>query len=362
MAKVRVGFLALQEPRLSPGQRYRLEAFLPSLDRRGITVRYDWLLDGHDLRAFYGRGAVAGKALVAAKAATARLRSVALTRNVDVWLVQREAFFLGGAWSEWLASLSAPVVYDFDDAIWIRATSVANARFAWLKNVAKVPRIAVLAHTVVAGNEYLAAWARGHSRNVVVVPTCVDTEVFRPTSARPSGAVVTIGWNGSPSTVAHLTPLLPVLERVKARFGDAVRLRVMGDPSFAHPPLDLRGEAWTPESELALLREMDVGLMPLPDDEWTRGKCGLKGLVSMAMGAASVMSPVGVNPAIVRDGVNGFLPASDDEWFDVLCRLVDNRALRARVGAAGRQTAVDDYSVARWAPVLGDIFEAAAQG
>jgi glycosyltransferase involved in cell wall biosynthesis len=361
MVKVRVGFLALQEPHLSPGQRYRLEAFLPSLAQRAITVRYDWLLDRHDLRVFYGHGAVAGKALVTLKAAAARLKSVARARDVDVWLVQREAFFLGGAWSEWLASLRAPIVYDFDDAIWIRATSVANARFAWLKNVDKIPRIVGLAHTVMAGNDYLATWARAHSRHVLVVPTCVDTDVFSPSVARAAGSPVTIGWSGSASTIAHLTPLLPVLERVQARYGNAVRLRVMGDATFTHAPLGLRGEAWSPDHELALLRDMDIGLMPLPDDQWTRGKCGLKGLVSMAMGAASVMSPVGVNSAIVRDGVNGFLPASDDAWFDVLCRLVEDRDLRARIGDAGRQTVVDGYSVTRWAPVLADVFERAAQ-
>lgn len=361
MVKIRVGFLALQEPHLSPGQRYRLEAFLPALAQRAITVRYDWLLDRHDLRVFYGHGGVAGKALVMAKAAAARLLSVARTRDVDVWLVQREAFFLGGAWSEWLASLSAPIVYDFDDAIWIRATSVANARFAWLKNVHKISRIVGLAHTVVAGNDYLAMWARGHSSHVRVVPTCVDTDVFVPPVARAVGPPVTIGWSGSASTIAHLIPLLPVLERVHARYGDAVRLRVMGDPTFTHAPLGLRGEAWSPDHELALLRDTEIGLMPLPDDEWTRGKCGLKGLVSMAMGAASVMSPVGVNSAIVRDGINGFLPASDDAWFDVLCRLVEDRDLRARIGEAGRQTVVDGYSVTRWAPVLGDVFERAAQ-
>lgn len=323
-------------------------------------MRYDWLLDAADLRMFYGAGATAGKAVVAGKAAVRRLGSVARASGVDVWLVQREAFFLGGAWSEWLASVSAPVVYDFDDAIWIRTTSQANARLAWLKNVRKMPAIARLAHTVVAGNEYLAAWARGHARRVVVVPTCVDTDVFVPPETRPAGGPVTIGWSGSPSTIAHLRPLLPVLERVCARYGDRVRLRVMGDPAFAHPPLHLSGVAWSPAAELQLLSEMDIGLMPLPDDQWTRGKCGLKGLVSMAMGAASVMSPVGVNTTIVRDGVNGFLPASDDEWFDVLCRLVDDRELRARIGAAGRQTVVDDYSVTRWAPVLGDVFERAA--
>ena len=231
--------------------------------------------------------------------------------------------------------------------------SAANNRYAWLKNVDKIPRIVGLAHTVVAGNEYLAAWARGHSRSVVVVPTCVDTDVFAPARTQRDGAPVVIGWSGSPSTVEHLRPLLPVLERLSTR---------MGDPAFRHAPLGLRGEAWTPENELALLREMDIGLMPLPDDQWTRGKCGLKGLVSMSMGAASVMSPVGVNTEIVQHGANGFLPRSDDEWLDVLVRLVEDRDLRTRVGAAGRQTVMNDYSVSRWAPLLADILERAARG
>lgn len=357
-----MGFLALQAPGISPGQRYRVEAFLPALVRRGISVRYDWLLDAADLRVFYGAGAMAGKAVMAGKAAVRRLSSVARTAGVDVWLVQREAFFLGGAWSEWLASVSAPVVYDFDDAIWIRTTSQANARLAWLKNVRKMPAIARLAHTVVAGNEYLAAWARGHARRVVVVPTCVDTDVFAPPDTRPAGGPVTIGWSGSPSTIAHLRPLLPVLERVRARYSDRVRLRVMGDPAFAHPPLHLSGEAWSPAAELQLLREMDIGLMPLPDDQWTRGKCGLKGLVSMAVGAASVMSPVGVNTEIVQHGTNGYLPASDEAWYDVLCHLVEDGALRARVGTEGRRTVVDRYSVQRWQDTLATVLLTAARG
>ncbi len=359
---IRVGFLALQAPELSPGQRYRVEAFLPALADRGISVRYDWLLDAADLRVFYGPGAMAGKALVATKAALRRLGQVARTAGIDVWLVQREAFFLGGAWSEHLAGLSAPVVYDFDDAIWIRATSLANARLAWLKNVRKMPAIARLAHTVVAGNEYLATWARDHARRVVVLPTCVDTDVFAPPVTRPSTGHVTIGWSGSPSTIAHLRPLLPVLERVRARYGDRVRIRVMGDPAFAHPPLHLAGEAWSPAAELQLLREMDIGLMPLPDDPWTRGKCGLKGLVSMAMGAASVMSPVGVNTEIVQHGANGFLPASDDAWYEVLCRLTEDAGLRAGVGAAGRRTVVERYSVRQWQDTLATILLTAARG
>lgn len=152
MAVVRVGFLALQEPGLSPGQRYRVEAFLPALAARGIAVRYDWVLDRQDLRVFYGQAPALRKAAVAAKAFGRRARSLARAGDVDVWFVQREAFFLGNQWGEWLASRRAPVVYDFDDAVWIRSLSAANRRYAWLKNVDKIPKIVGLAETVLAGN------------------------------------------------------------------------------------------------------------------------------------------------------------------------------------------------------------------
>jgi glycosyltransferase involved in cell wall biosynthesis len=184
--------------------------------------------------------------------------------------------------------------------------------------------------------------------------------VFAPSPLRPHAGPVVIGWSGSPSTVDHLRMVLPVLEALAARLGDRVRFRVMGDPTFYHEPLRLRGEAWTPDAELALLREMDIGLMPLPDDQWTRGKCGLKGLVSMSMGAASVMSPVGVNTEIVSHGENGFLPRSDDEWLDVLLQLATDAALRTRIGDAGRGTVVERYSVARWEETLAALLKRAA--
>lgn len=357
----RVGCLTLQAPGLSPSQRYRIEAFDASLRTHDIELTQHWVLSRDDLRDFYGPAGPARKGLVAARALGRRLRSLALTASPDVWLVQREAFFLGNHWAEWLASLRAPVVFDFDDAIWIRSTSAANSRYARFKNVDKVSRIVALAHTVIAGNQYLADWAAQRSDRVVVIPTAVDTAVFTPPQPRHSGQVV-IGWSGSPSTIDHLRPLLPALERVQQRCGRGVVVRVMGDPSFAYPALGITGETWTPEAELSLLRRMDIGLMPLPDDVWTRGKCGLKGLVSMAMGAATVMSPVGVNTSIVKPGANGFLPATDDEWVDALCRLVDDAALRARIGAAGRETVVRDYSVERWAPALADVLHTAARG
>jgi glycosyltransferase involved in cell wall biosynthesis len=360
---MRLLFLGVHGPARSPSQRYRFEQFQPHLAARGFTLEYSGALTRADAEVFSAPAHPLAKATVALRALTTRTLSVLprLTRRPDVVFVQREAFFLFNHWAEWLASLQAPVVFDFDDAIWIHAVSPANRRFAFLKNTTKIPRIVQLAHTVIAGNDYLADWARPLNPNTHVIPTCVDTDVYRPPVTRPTAGPVTIGWSGSPSTIAHLRLALPLLERLKARLGDRIRLRVMGDPTFVHPSLDLRGEAWSPEAELQFLREMDIGLMPLPDDEWTRGKCGLKGLTSMASGAATVMSPVGVNTRIVEDGVSGFLPASDDAWLEVLTRLVDDAPLRRRVGDAGRQRVVAEYSVQRWADPLADLLLQAAR-
>ncbi len=350
---MRLLFLGVHGRDRSPSQRYRFEAFEPHLRACGVEVDYAGALTPAEARDFYGPVSAAKKGLIALRALRRRVQS--LTREADVVFVQREAFFLFNEWAEWLAHLRAPVVFDFDDAIWLHAVSEANRRFAFLKNTQKVPRIVHLAHTVLAGNEHLAAWARQHSNHVHVVPTCVDTARFAPPPSRPTSGPVTIGWSGSPSTFSHLKPLLPALERVKAALGDRVRLRVMGDAGFSHPALGLRGEAWSPEAELALLSEMQVGLMPLPDDDWSRGKCGLKGLVSMSMGCATVMSPVGVNLEIVSPGENGLLARTDDEWVEALCRLVEDAPYRARLGAAGRDTVRERYSVDRWKAPLAEL-------
>ncbi|MBL8938343.1 MAG: glycosyltransferase family 4 protein [Archangium sp.] len=360
---MRALFLSLQAHGRSPSQRYRVEAFEPALRAAGIELIERPVLTADDLRGFYGRTPAHEKARIGLKALARRAVSLRprLRSRPHVVLVQREAFFLFNQWSEWLAALQAPVVYDFDDAIWINAVSEANRRFAFLKNVAKISRIVSLAHTVIAGNDYLADWARQHSNNVHVVPTCVDTALWKPAAApRDPTRPITIGWSGSPSTVAHYRTIEGALLRIKQRFGDRVRLRLMGDPSYRHELLGVVGEPWSEAAEIPFLQEMDIGLMPLPDDEWTRGKCGLKGLTSMAAGAATVMSPVGVNPVIMRHEVDGLLASTEDEWVAGLCRLVEDAPLRARLGAAGRARVVESYSVQRWAPELIRLLESAA--
>jgi len=362
---LRMLYLALWAPDRSPSQRYRVEPFLNYWQQRGLKTTYDWVLGPSDHRAFYGRKLPA-KVGVAVKAALRRGRG--LTRSFvrssyEIVFVQRQAFFLGGPWVERIASRRAPLIFDFDDAIWMPDISRGNRRFASLKNVEKIPAILRVADTVIAGNKYLADWARPHNPNVVIVPTCVDTNRYVPrTAARAPDAPVVIGWSGSPSTIVHFELALPVLARIKQKYGDRVRFKVVGDPEFRNERLGIQGEPWRSDIEVAALQAMDIGIMPLPNDEWSRGKCGLKALMYMATELPTLSSPVGVNSEIVHDGQTGYLPESEDEWVSRLEQLIEDPPLRSRLGIAARKTVIDRYSVHRWRQPLLQIIRRTAAG
>jgi len=257
--------------------------------------------------------------------------------------------FVGGPILE-LASKKhgARLVFDFDDAIWLADMSAFNQRFRWLKSPGKIPRVLAAADLVLAGNAFLAQYARGFSQSVQIVPTTIDTDSYQPRTRAPDGGPVCIGWSGSFSTIRDFRLALPVLRRLRARFGERVRFQVIGDGSFRDEELGIVGQPWNADSEVADLQQIDIGLMPLPDNEWSRGKCGLKGLQYMALGLPTLMSPVGVNAEIITDGKDGFLPRSDEEWERALSALIESPALRAEIGAAGRQRVIQDYSVADW--------------
>ena len=363
---LRMLYLALWSPDRSPSQRYRVEPFLDFWNEHGLETTYDWVLEEEEMRAFYGRK-LAAKAGVAVKAALRRgsglARRLGRPPPFDIIFIQRQAFFLGGPWAEWLASRRSPLIFDFDDAIWMPEISRGNRRFASLKNVEKIPSILRMASTVIAGNAYLADWARAHNPNVVIVPTCVDTNRYvPPLSRRAEDAPIVIGWSGSPSTIVHFELALPMLARIKEKYGARVRFKVVGDPEFRDERFGIQGEPWRSDSEVSALQAMDIGIMPLPNDEWSKGKCGLKALTYMATGLPTLSSPVGVNTEIVRDGINGFLPASEEEWVKRTCELIEDPELRQRLGTAGRQTVVERYSVDGWRAPLLQIIRRTATG
>jgi glycosyltransferase involved in cell wall biosynthesis len=330
----------------TPNQRFRIEQYLDFLRDNGFEITFSPVLHADEYDLIYSPGRTARKAAIVGRGLLRRFADLARSGRYDVVFVPREAVQLGTALFERLVARRGPkLVFDFDDAIWLPNASEANRGFAWLKRAEKTQEIIAASALVLAGNEFLADYARQFNPAVEVVPTTIDTDQYQPRPAGPERDAICIGWSGSLTTIVHFDLAVPVLRRLKERYGERVYFKLIGYSGYRVDDLDLLGVRWDPASEVDDLSEFDIGIMPLPDDEWSKGKCGLKGLQYMALGIPSAMSPVGVNTTIIDDGVNGFLPASEDEWVARLSELIESADLRARLGAAGRATVVRDYSV-----------------
>lgn len=347
--------MAAHRPGRSPSQRFRYEQFLPFLHERGFECDSSWILSEADDARFYRRGHWGGKLRIFLKSAVTRLEDVRRASSYDIVFVQREAFMTGSSWfEERFARSGAKLVFDFDDAIWRFDVSDANRALGWLKKPGKTARIIAASHCVIAGNAYLADYARRFNPAVHVIPSTVDTDEYRPPPPRDPD-VVCIGWSGSATTLRHFELALPALAELRRRFGARVAFRVMGDGVYRNDALGVEGVRWSAATEVQQLARFDVGIMPLPDDEWSKGKCGMKGLQYMALAVPTVMSPVGVNPEIIDDGRNGFLAATTGEWVAKLAALVESAGLRRKLGEAGRRTVVERYSVASQRGRLVDV-------
>jgi glycosyltransferase involved in cell wall biosynthesis len=204
---------------------------------------------------------------------------------------------------------------------------------------------------VIAGNENLKAYASAYNRNIVVIPTPVDTSRFVPRrEPRPgSDRKVVIGWQGSNTTAPYLRMVGDALAEITRRYPE-VEVEAIGGSYVPPVAPSLRVRRWTLERELEDLHGFDIGIMPMPDTEWTRGKCGFKALLYMACGVPPVCSPVGMTTDIVQDGQNGLLATTTEEWIEKLSLLVENPELRRQMGEAGRSTVEEKFSLTTHAP------------
>lgn len=340
---IRLGVLALYPHDTAPGQRFRFEQWLPHLRAEGIEVDILPFAD-QSLVALMGRpGRLAGKLFGMAKGYARRLRHCGTLYRYDAVLIYRAACIAGPALFERLIPFfPRPVLFDFDDAIWMRHTAAANKRFGWLKFPGKTAAICRLSDHVVVGNAYLADYARTHNSNVTVIPSSVDTDTFRPAPRRHLRGPVVIGWTGSSTSQTYLEAFAPVLRSVAAI--PNVELRVHSDRRPDLPGMKAVWRPWSPDTEAEELAAFDIGLMPMPDDPWARGKCAMKALLYMAMGIPAVCSAVGTNLEVIRDGVTGLLPRSDADWVEGLRRLVEDPSLRHRLGVSARRTVEERFS------------------
>lgn len=285
----------------------------------------------------------------------ARMAQVLRPRRDQVVLVQRK---LLPVWQTMLLRRSAgALIYDFDDAVYLRDTFHPRGPHSWTRRV-RFETMVRVADLVLAGNRYLAdhACRTAPASKVEVIPTCVDSRRYRPAlhaDRRPTRMV----WIGSSSTLPSLESARGVLEHI-GRSVAHTRLKVICDrfPRFEHLPVERA--RWSTARETEELFDSDIGISWLADDAWSRGKCGLKILQYMAAGLPVVASPVGVHTDIV--GGSGFLPDSPKAWMSTIDRLARNPALRDQLGQEGRARLQRRFDVSAWGPVFAGLVKQAA--
>lgn len=242
----------------------------------------------------------------------------------------------------YLRKKARKIIFDFDDAIMYTKSrfSSSTRRYRRFRNMMDT------ADLVIAGNGYLA----GHNDKAVVIPTVIDVSRY-PLHSRSSSNVV-LGWIGTKSTQDYLEEVIPVLKRLPN-----IQIKIVSDqmPSFCEK--NITWERWSGEREMEQLLNFDIGLMPLREDPWTKGKCGFKIIQYMAAGIPVVCSPVGVNTQIVKDGVNGFLASTVAEWEDRIKRLINDTDLYRRTAASGRETVEKNYNLSYWGPYLAGLLK-----
>lgn len=255
---------------------------------------------------------------------------------------------------------AVPLVVDYDDAVFHRY-DLHRSPFVRQLLGRKLDKLMASASLVTAGNRYPANRAKtARTQRVEIVPTVVDLTAYTRRPEPFCENAVTIGWIGTPSTWAeYMVPMMPLLTHTAEAAGARITAVGADAAAEAHPLLDNR--PWTEDSEVVRIHEMDIGIMPLTDTPWSRGKCGYKLIQYRACGIPVIASPVGVNAEIVEHGVNGFLASSDAEWAEALQTLLHDANLRARMGEAGRRKVERDYSLQVWGPRVASLLHQVAQ-
>jgi glycosyltransferase involved in cell wall biosynthesis len=353
----KIAFIVQQPKRISPGQRFRFEAWEPILKDNGFEVHTYPFWDMKTVDVLYKKGYYSRKIIGFFKGFFKRFLFFIKIGNYGTIFLQREFAPLGPPIFEWIAIklFKKRVIYDFDDAIWISDNVVENKWINRFKSFWKVAKICKWASVVTVGNHFLGAYAKqSGAKNIVYLPTVADEKKYIPKTVSHEKLFPVIGWTGSHSTLKYLDEFIPVLQDLEKKID--FTFLVIANKNPALPLKHFEFIKWNAETEIEDLQKIDIGVMPLTADKWSEGKCGFKLIQYMALAIPSVASPVGVNKEIITNEVNGFLCNTNQEWKEILLLLLRNATLRNEIGEKGLHTFRTRYSIQSQSEIFLQLF------
>jgi glycosyltransferase involved in cell wall biosynthesis len=312
----------------APSSRYRVLQYLPYLKNQGIDVsihfyKRNWL----DKLIFYNT-----------------------LDQYDIFYVLRKLFSPFEFW--YIQRKAKKIIYDFDDALMYRSSG-SNSPYSFSRRVKFAYMMKRVDH-VIAGNQFLKSEVLPYNPHVEVIPTSIDLSRYSLKEHVSNFVPITIGWLGSSSTLKYLKTLIPIFERIYQKYPH-IQFKIVCDDFLNGLAVPVIKKRWSSDEEEMDLKSFDIGLMPLYNDLWSQGKCGLKILQYFSAGVPVVCTPVGINRDIVEDGVNGFWAQNEDQWENHLLKLIKEERLRREMGLQGRKTVEKDYCMDVNAPRLVSI-------
>lgn len=331
-------------PEEGPSARFRVYQYLPLLRKSGIGGDVFPFLESREYDYIFLQGKKKITPIYYLRGLARRRKHLSQIDSYDLIFVHLNICPLGMYFEHLVMKKNKLTVFDFDDADFLKHESAINHWSTLLKNPAKTVKLIQQSHLVISGNSYLADFAQKHNDNVHILPTSLDTEKYLPKENRINYESVVIGWMGSAASSPYLSILDGVFRELLQKYKN-IKIIVIGSKNYEAPDSRMLLKPWSLESELSDLQKIDIGLMPLTDDEYAKGKCGFKALQYMSVGTPAVVSPVGVNVEIIKDGINGFSARDTQEWVGKIGALIENAELRKKMGQAARKTVENSYSI-----------------
>ena len=342
--KNKIAFIVPYPIGVAPSQRFRFEQYIDLLEQNNYQCSCYSFLTLKDYRLLYKPGNLIRKIWAIIKGFFKRTRLIFTLRSFSIVFIHREASPIGPPVFEYIITkiLKKKVIYDFDDAIWLKNTSQSNKLVSNIKKHSKVSSICKWSSLIMCGNHYLMSYAQNYNEHSICIPTTIDTKNLHNKIKAHHNEKIIIGWTGTHSTSKYLYQIENLLAELQLKHDFIFKVISNQDPKFE--TLKYKYTPWSIDNEIDELLTFDIGLMPLYDDDWSKGKCGFKALQYMALEIPTIVSPVGVNTEIIKDGENGYFANNDEEWREKIALLINSSELRSKLGKEGRKTVVNNYS------------------